>query len=142
MKTNRFLRYALTLSVALYLTGPAFTQLTSTAPPANGSTAATAPVAYVYVGTSKGINLYNAASNGKLTLVSGSPFKTTGLMIGSNQKYFITLGTIGSAPTLSKPTVRSARRCRRSIRRTTAVAIAGRRTELFWTIAARMCMCC
>ena len=93
MKTNRFLRCALTLSVALYLTGPAFTQLTSTAPPANGSTAATAPVAYVYVGTSKGINLYNAASNGKLTLVSGSPFKTTGLMIGSNQKYFITLGT-------------------------------------------------
>ena len=92
MKTNRFLRYALTFGVALFLTGPAFTQLTSTAPPANGSTAATAPVAYVYVGTSKGINLYNAASNGKLTLVSGSPFKTTGLMIGSNQKYFITLG--------------------------------------------------
>lgn len=53
-----------------------------------------APVAYVYVATSKGINLYNAASNGKLTLVSGSPFnKTSGLMIGSNQKYFITLGT-------------------------------------------------
>ena len=93
MKTNRFLRYALTFGVALLLTGPAFTQLTSTAPPANGSTAAPAPVAYVYVGTSKGINLYNAASNGKLTLVSGSPFKTTGLMIGSNQKYFITLGT-------------------------------------------------
>lgn len=56
--------------------------------------AAPAPVAYVYVATSKGINLYNAASNGKLTLVSGSPFnKTSGLMIGSNQKYFITLGT-------------------------------------------------
>jgi hypothetical protein len=52
-----------------------------------------APVAYVYVGTSKGINLYNAAPNGKLTLVSGSPFKTTGLMIGSNQRFFITLGT-------------------------------------------------
>jgi hypothetical protein len=52
-----------------------------------------APVAYVYVGTSKGINLYNAAPNGRLTLVSGSPFKTTGLMIGSNQKFFITLGT-------------------------------------------------
>jgi hypothetical protein len=54
--------------------------------------AAPAPVAYVYLGTSKGINLYNAAANGKLTLVSGSPFKTTGLMIGSNQKFFITLG--------------------------------------------------
>jgi 6-phosphogluconolactonase (cycloisomerase 2 family) len=92
MKTNRFLRYALTFGVALFLTGPAFTQLTSTAPPANGSTAATAPVAYVYVGTSKGTNLYNAAPNGKLTLVAGSPFKTTGLMIGSNRKFFITLG--------------------------------------------------
>ena len=54
--------------------------------------AAPAPVAYVYVATSKGINLYNAVPNGKLTLVSGSPFKTTGLMIGSNQKFFITLG--------------------------------------------------
>ena len=57
------------------------------------ATAATAPVAYVYVSTSKGVNLYDVASTGKLTLVSGSPFKTTGLMIGSNGKYFITLGT-------------------------------------------------
>jgi hypothetical protein len=53
----------------------------------------TAPVAYVYVSTSKGINLYDVASTGKLTLVSGSPFKTTGLMIGSNGKYFVSLGT-------------------------------------------------
>jgi hypothetical protein len=61
---------------------------------ANAAAASTpASVAYVYVGTSKGINLYNASSTGKLTLVSGSPFKTTGLMIGSNQKYLITLGT-------------------------------------------------
>jgi hypothetical protein len=55
--------------------------------------AATAPVAYVYVSTSKGINVYDVATTGKLTLVSGSPFKTTGLMIGSNGKYFVTLGT-------------------------------------------------
>jgi hypothetical protein len=86
MKTKQFLRDALTLSAALFLTGHAFTQPTSTA-------AANAPAAYVYVGTAKGINLYNAAPNGKLTLVSGSPFRTTGLMIGSNQKYFISLGT-------------------------------------------------
>jgi hypothetical protein len=95
MKTKQILRYALTISVSLFLTGPAFTQLTSTEPLANGSAvtnAASAPVAYVYVGTTKGINLYNAASNGRLTLFSGSPFKTTGLMIGSNQKFFITLG--------------------------------------------------
>jgi hypothetical protein len=47
----------------------------------------------VYVGTAKGVYLYDAASNGKLTLVSGSPFKTAGTAIGSNGKYFITLGT-------------------------------------------------
>ena len=40
--------------------------------------AAPAPVAYVYVATSKGINLYNAAPNGKLTLVSGSPLRQRG----------------------------------------------------------------
>jgi hypothetical protein len=34
---------------------------------------APAPVAYVYVATSKGINLYNAASNGRLTLVPVRP---------------------------------------------------------------------
>jgi hypothetical protein len=57
------------------------------------ATASPAPVAYVYVSTSNGVNLYDAASNGKLTLVSGSPFALTGLMIGSNGKYFISLGT-------------------------------------------------
>ena len=78
-----------TLSLSLFsalATSPLIAQAVTQA------VAAPAPVAYVYVATSKGINLYNAASNGKLTLVSGSPFKTTGLMIGSNQKFFITLG--------------------------------------------------
>jgi hypothetical protein len=110
MKAKQLPRYALSFSAALFLASPAFAQLTSTEPLADGSAAtngelnlvsgspsaaaaATPPVAYVYVGTSKGINLYNAAPNGRLTLVSGSPFKTTGLMIGSNQKYFVTLGT-------------------------------------------------
>jgi hypothetical protein len=57
------------------------------------SNAAASPVAYVYVGTSKGVDLYDAASDGKLTLVKGSPFQTRGLAIGSNGKYFISLGT-------------------------------------------------
>jgi hypothetical protein len=52
-----------------------------------------APVAHVYIGTASGIELYDAASNGKLTLVPGSPFQTSGEMIGSNGKFFITLGT-------------------------------------------------
>jgi hypothetical protein len=50
-------------------------------------------VAYVYVQTAKGVKVYDASSLGKLTEVSGSPFKTTGAMIGSNGTHFITLGT-------------------------------------------------
>lgn len=53
----------------------------------------TSHVAYVYVGTTKGVYLYDAASNGALTLVSGSPFAIAGNAIGSNGKYFASLGT-------------------------------------------------
>ena len=86
MPCAAFRRTLLLCLLSTLATAPLFAQVVTQA------VTAPAPVAYVYVGTSKGINLYNAASNGKLTLVSGSPFKTTGLMIGSNQKYFITLG--------------------------------------------------
>jgi hypothetical protein len=54
---------------------------------------ATTLVAHVYVQTTKGVNLYNAAPNGQLTLASGSPFKTVGLMVGTNGKYFFSNGT-------------------------------------------------
>src|SRR5258708_744524 len=81
-------RYPLAICLALFSTGAAFTQI-----PSAQSTAA-APVAYVYVGTrTKGIYLYDAASNGKLTSVSGSPFGNTGLLVGSNGKYLFSLGT-------------------------------------------------
>jgi hypothetical protein len=49
---------------------------------------AATPVAHVYVQTSKGVNLYNAAPNGQLTLAAVSPFKTIGLMVGTNGKFF------------------------------------------------------
>ncbi len=65
----------------------AFTQTPQASPAA--TTPADPPVAYVYVGTTKGVNLYNAAANGALTLVSGSPFKTAGAVVGSNRKFFI-----------------------------------------------------
>jgi hypothetical protein len=52
----------------------------------------TSHVAYVYVGTTKGVYLYDAASNGALTLVSGSPFTIAGNAIGSNGKYLVSLG--------------------------------------------------
>jgi hypothetical protein len=76
--------------LAVLSAGPAFSQTSSEKAISN---TAAAPVAYVYVGTSKGVDLYDAASNGKLTLVKGSPFQTSGLAIGSNGKYFISLGT-------------------------------------------------
>ena len=47
----------------------------------------------MYVGTGKGVYLYNAASNGSLSLVAGSPFSVTGSAVGSNGKYFVSLGT-------------------------------------------------
>jgi len=50
------------------------------------------PVAYVYVQTSNGTVLYDASSSGKLTLVAGSPFNTSGDLIGSNGTYLITFG--------------------------------------------------
>jgi hypothetical protein len=60
---------------------------------AAATASAPAPVAYVYIGTAKGVNLYNAAANGRLTLVPGSPFQTIGKAMGSNGKYFFNLGT-------------------------------------------------
>ena len=54
---------------------------------------AATPVAHVYVQTSKGVNLYNAAPNGQLTLAAVSPFKTIGLMVGTNGKFFFSNGT-------------------------------------------------
>jgi hypothetical protein len=62
---------------------------------ANQSAAATATnVARVYVQTAKGVNVYTTSSTGKLTLVSGSPFKNTaGQMIGFGGSHLITVGT-------------------------------------------------
>jgi hypothetical protein len=76
--------------LAVLSAAPAFCQTTDDEAASNS---AAAPVAYVYVQTTNGVNLYDAAANGALTLVNGSPFKTVGEMIGSNGKYFITLGT-------------------------------------------------
>ncbi len=54
---------------------------------------APAPVAHVYVQTPRGVNLYNTSPTGRLTLVAGSPFKTVGLAVATNGKYFISNGT-------------------------------------------------
>jgi hypothetical protein len=91
---SRFALALVCLPAALCLQA-SYAQVTSTSTTASVQVAntSTTPVAYVYVSTSAGIRLYNAASNGKLSLVSGSPFPASGLMMGSNGKYLITLGS-------------------------------------------------
>jgi hypothetical protein len=80
----------LAVSLTLLAAPPAFTQNPS---PEAAPEAAAATVANVYVQSAKGINVYDAAADGRLTLVKGSPFKAIGLTIGSTRKWFITLGT-------------------------------------------------
>ena len=77
--------------VALLTAGPAFTQGPSDQIASASKTAA--PVAYVYVQTQKGVNVYGAASDGNLTLVAGSPFATSGQMGGINGSHLISVGT-------------------------------------------------
>jgi hypothetical protein len=81
----------LTLCLALTSAGFTFAQATSTqVVPA----ASAAPAATVYVGTTKGIYVYNESATGKLTLLSSKPDATpAGLLIGVTGKYLITLGT-------------------------------------------------
>ena len=78
----------LTFGIALSTAMPALTQTKS-----EDVAAATTPVAYVYIGTAKGVDLYDTAPNGQLSLVKGSPFPISGLAIGSNRSSFISLGT-------------------------------------------------
>ena len=91
-RVTRALRIStLTLLLAALSPSTAFPQ---TAPDVtSAATPAAAQAAYVYVGTAKGVYLYNSASNGSLSLVSGSPFSVAGNAVGSNGKYFVSLGT-------------------------------------------------
>ena len=60
-------------------------------PRAKAQTTPSAPVANVYVQVSNGVNVYNTASNGRLTLVAGSPFKITGQMAGAMANHLVSL---------------------------------------------------
>ena len=82
---------ALTLCLAALCPATAFPQAASDVSSAATTTAA--PVAYVYVGTTNGVYLYDAAPNGSLSLVPGSPFSVAGAAIGSNRKYLVSQGT-------------------------------------------------
>ena len=80
----------LTFCLVLLPTGLAFAQTT---PDEVAPAVTAASVAYVYMGLTKGVYLYDASSTGKLTRVSSSAYHPAGLAIGSNGKYFISLGT-------------------------------------------------
>lgn len=60
----------------------------------SASAMASSTVAYIYSSTNdwNGTNVYDAASDGKVTLVKGSPFATLGTMVGTNGKFFVTQG--------------------------------------------------
>jgi hypothetical protein len=55
--------------------------------PDNTVESSTSPVAYIYVSSSAGIQAYDAASNGKLTHISGSPFSGDVSYLAGNGKY-------------------------------------------------------
>ena len=88
MNNSAQLSFCLIATISI---GTALAQ-TSTAQTSESTAATSSPVAYVYVQTSQGTVLYDASSSGKLTLVAGSPFNTSGYYIGNNGKYFITAG--------------------------------------------------
>lgn len=85
-KTGIFLAFVTLLSA-----GPAFTEIPT--PDASPDSSSSAPVAYVYVQTHQGVDVFDSSSSGKLTLVKGSPFATTGQMGGVTGSHLISMGT-------------------------------------------------
>ena len=81
------------LSLAALLAGSALAVSAQTASTTKTAAAATSPAAYIYVQTAAGVVGYSAAANGALTKISGSPFKTTGLLAGSTGYAFYSVGT-------------------------------------------------
>lgn len=81
------------LAVAFCLPGLAALAAFPQAAPdtSSDSTPTPARVSDVYVGTSIGVYVYHAASNGNLSLVSGSPYSVAGTAIGSNHHYLLSL---------------------------------------------------
>jgi hypothetical protein len=55
--------------------------------------ASTAPIAYVYVQVTNGVNVYSATAAGKLSLLKGSPFKVSGQMEGITGSHLLSVGT-------------------------------------------------
>jgi hypothetical protein len=82
-----------TLTFSLVVLSAGLTSAQSAATQVEPATSA-APIANVYVGTTKGIYFYDASTTGKVTLTSTKPDATqAGLLIGVTGNYLITLGT-------------------------------------------------
>lgn len=80
--------FVLNLSLTLICSSAAFSQEQE-----ETEAASTAPIAYVYVQVTKGVNVYSETAAGKLTLVKGSPFKITGQMEGITGSHLLSVGT-------------------------------------------------
>lgn len=80
-------------SLAALLAGSALAVSAQTGSTTKAPAATSSPAAYVYVQTSSGVVGYSAASNGALTQIPGSPFKTSGLLAGSTGYAFYSVGT-------------------------------------------------
>jgi hypothetical protein len=85
--------WKLAVCVASVFALPTFAQTNSPDADSTSSSSSSSPIAYVYVQTHQGVDVYDATSAGKLTLVKGSPFADSGQMAGVNGKYLISVGT-------------------------------------------------
>ena len=87
-----FPRFSSAFTVALLSTGAAFTQIAAAQASPETATSTSSPVAYIYVQTKKGIDVFSASSTGKLTQVKGSLFADTGQMGAINGSYLVSVG--------------------------------------------------
>lgn len=81
------------LLLALISTGVASTQIATAQVSKASATTTTSPVAYVYVQTKKGVDVFSASSTGQLTQVKGSLFADSGQMGAINGSYLVSVGT-------------------------------------------------
>ena len=81
--------FTLILCLAALCPATSFSQVDTDV--SSAAAAAAAPVANVFVGTTNGVYLYNAAPNGSLSLVPVAPRAVEGVSVGSNHNYFVSL---------------------------------------------------
>lgn len=81
------------LLLALISTGVASTQIATAQASKASATTTSSPVAYVYIQTKKGVDVFSASSTGQLTQVKGSLFADTGQMGAINGSYLVSVGT-------------------------------------------------